>query len=163
MFYEYGPRLCVDCVFQLPATRMPGCCPRREMPTSRLATCSTRWSRILDYCFIITAILCIKRTLEMMYGASISVGKHATSNFACACSQRYTKDSVIWLAQMTLCVVMLCKFPPFVEPDVILDGLTNRLSICYLLAYLVRQSYTDKYIFPIFFLYTNFINCDFKL
>jgi len=34
--------------------------------------------------------------------------KHVTLNIACACSQRYTNDSVFWLAQI-ICIMMLCK------------------------------------------------------
>jgi len=47
----------------------------------------------------------------------------------CARSQQYTKDSIFRLAQMTLCVITLDKFPPFVRPNVISDGPTNGFSI----------------------------------
>jgi len=51
----------------------------------------------------------------MASDAQINVEKDVTSNVACARSQWYMKDSVFWLAQMTLCVVMLRNFPPFVD------------------------------------------------
>jgi len=56
-------------------------------------------------------------------------GKNVMSNIACARCQRYTNDSVFWLAQMTLCIVTSRNFPPFVEPNVKSDGPTSGLSI----------------------------------
>ena len=40
-------------------------------------------------------------------------GKLVTSNIASASNQWYSKDSVFWLAQMTLYVMALCKFQNF--------------------------------------------------
>jgi len=65
----------------------------------------------------------------MTSDAPTSSGKHITSNIACGRSQWNTKYPVFWLAQMTLCVVMLYNFPPFVRLNVILVGLTDCLSI----------------------------------
>ena len=60
------------------------------------------------------------------------------------CSDKYGKASYVkhcmcawpaihrkfffWLAQMTLCVMTLCNFPPFIRPNVISGGPTNGLS-----------------------------------
>jgi len=49
------------------------------------------------------------------------------SNIACACCQPW--DSVFRLAQIMLCIMTLHNFPPFVGPNVISNGPTNRLSI----------------------------------
>ena len=51
----------------------------------------------------------------MVSDALINVEKDVTSNVVCARSQWYMKDSVFWSAQMTLCVVMLRNYPPFVD------------------------------------------------
>ena len=66
------------------------------------------------------------RLLEIMSSAPTNAGKHVMSNIACAHCQRFTKDSVFWLA------VVRCQdtyIPPFVEPKVISDGPANRLLI----------------------------------
>ena len=39
--------------------------------------------------------------------------------FACANSQRNTKESVFWFAQRMLCILMLHNFPPYFRPNVI--------------------------------------------
>jgi len=57
---------------------------------------------------------------------------NSLSNSASLCSQRYTKDSVFWLAKMMLYIMMLRNLPPFVEPNIISNAPTNRLSICQL-------------------------------
>ena len=48
---------------------------------------------------------------------------------ACVYSQQNTKYPVFWLAQITLCVMTLHSVLPCLGPNVISDGLTNRLSI----------------------------------
>jgi len=50
----------------------------------------------------------------MTLGAPTNVENHVTTNIACARSQRYTKDSVFWLAQM-MWVIALRIFPPFMD------------------------------------------------
>jgi len=48
----------------------------------------------------------------------------------CMCAlPGHTKDSVFLLAQMTLCLITLCNFPPFLGPNTISDGPTDELSI----------------------------------
>jgi len=51
------------------------------------------------------------------------------SNIACARGQGNTTDTVFWLAQMTCVMMLINKFPHFVEPNVISGGPTNGLSI----------------------------------
>jgi len=63
-----------------------------------------------------------------MSDASTNAGMHNTLNIARVRSQRYTKDAAFWLAEMTLCVLVLSNFPLFVGPNVILDRLTKRIS-----------------------------------
>jgi len=76
--------------------------------------------------------LSIKNNTRNEVDAPTNVGKRVTSNIAKltnACIQRYTIDSVFWLAQM-MYAMTLCKFPPFVKHNIISDGLTNGWSIC---------------------------------
>jgi len=65
----------------------------------------------------------------MTSDALTNAGKHVTPNMTCVHSQGNTKDSIFRLAQGMLCVKMLRNFWPFVGPNVISDGSTNRLSI----------------------------------
>jgi len=51
--------------------------------------------------------------------ALTNVGKHVTSNIACARSQGNMKDSVFWLAQIMLVFLRLQNTPPFVKPNII--------------------------------------------
>jgi len=78
----------------------------------------------------------INRKLEIMSEAPTTVGKHVTSNDACAHCQWYADDSVFWLAQMMLCVMTLVTVCLLSRPNVILDCLTDNLSI--------RQLPTDR-------------------
>ena len=59
---------------------------------------------------------CINKLLELTSDAQTKVGKHVTAIITCAHSQRYTKDSVFWFAQTTLCVTTLRNLPPFDNP-----------------------------------------------
>jgi len=63
-----------------------------------------------------------------VWNASINVWKYVTSNNARVRGQRYTKDSVFWLAQM-VCVMMLRFSPCFVGSNVISYYPTNWLTI----------------------------------
>jgi len=58
-----------------------------------------------------------------------NMGKHVRPANACARSYWYTKDSVFWLAQMTLWHYNVGNFPPFVRPNIISNGPTNGLWI----------------------------------
>jgi len=64
--------------------------------------------------------------LEMTSDAPTNAGKHVMSNITFV---RYTKDSVFWLAQMTLRIMTFRNFPPCAETNIISDGPTNRSSI----------------------------------
>jgi len=44
----------------------------------------------------------------MTSDAPTKARKHITSNVACASSQRYTKDSVVWFVQTLLCFITKC-------------------------------------------------------
>ena len=57
--------------------------------------------------------------------ALTNAGKNVTSTIACARSQRYTKNSIFRLAQMTLTIMTLHNFPSYVVPNEILTGLTS--------------------------------------
>ena len=61
----------------------------------------------------------------MTTDAPTNAGKHVTSNIACVCCQRYTKYSVFWLSQMTLCVTTLHKYLPFVEASVVISSVMS--------------------------------------
>ena len=54
--------------------------------------------------------------LKMTSNAQTTAGKHVTSSLACAHSQRYTKDSVLWLAQMIVVHYDVTQFPAFCRP-----------------------------------------------
>jgi len=54
-----------------------------------------------------------------MLEMTLDLGKHVMTNVACAKSEQYTKDSVCRLAQITLCITMLCYFLLFLSPNVI--------------------------------------------
>jgi len=58
-----------------------------------------------------------------------NVGKQVKRNIACEQSLQYPKDLVFCSAQAMLCVMTLHAFQSFVRPNVISEGLTNRLSI----------------------------------
>jgi len=53
-----------------------------------------------------------------------------TSNIASTRNKRYTKDSLFWLAQMRLHVMMFHKYLHFVRNNVISDSWTHGLLIC---------------------------------
>jgi len=59
------------------------------------------------YCALNLPNYCINRTLEMTPDAQTNAGKHVISNAAFVHSQRFTNDPVLWLTQMTLCVMKL--------------------------------------------------------
>ena len=75
----------------------------------------------------------IDRTLEMTSNAPTNAGKHVWLNIACACSPQNTKDTVFWLAQMTLCITALSNFRHFVKSNIFSGGSTNGLLICHLI------------------------------
>jgi len=89
------------------------------------------------------------RMLEMMSDALTNVEKHVTSQVAFAHGQGYTKDSVFWLAQITLCIMMSSNFSPFLGANFVSDALTNRL--------LIRQYYSLQTI--VYITYTNLSLC----
>ena len=66
--------------------------------------------------------------LEIKSNVQTNTWKHVTSNTAHASSQQYTKG-LVWLVQITFCVMTLCKFLLLVRPNVISDGPTNGLLI----------------------------------
>ena len=74
----------------------------------------------------------------MMFDALTNAGKHATCmlNFACACCQRYTKDSVFWIDNNVHYDVR--QLPLFVGPNVIANApqtgclYVNYQQACYL-------------------------------
>jgi len=65
----------------------------------------------------------------MMSDVPTNAEKQDVSNSECAYCQRNTNDLTILLAQMTLCIMMLRNFPPFIRPSLISDGPTNGMSI----------------------------------
>ena len=60
-------------------------------------------------------------------GCPSNVGKQVMLNIAYTRCQRNKRNSVFWLAKMTLCVMTLRNFQPFVAPNVNSDGPTNGL------------------------------------
>ena len=71
----------------------------------------------------------INTTLEMTSDAPKHAGQHITLNIACARSHQYTTDWVVWLVEITLCVMTLSNFPLFVGPNFISDGPKTGLLI----------------------------------
>ena len=71
----------------------------------------------------------IASSLEMTSGALTNPGKLVMSNIACVHTPWFTKNSVFWLAQMTLCIMALHNFLRFIGPNTISGDLTYRLWI----------------------------------
>jgi len=42
-----------------------------------------------------------------------NLGKNIMSNIASVCSQQYTNNSVFWVVEMIVCIMMLDKYPGF--------------------------------------------------
>jgi len=70
-----------------------------------------------------TSLYTSRKMLEMTFDAPTNAWKHVTLNIASECNQRYLKDSVFWLVQVTLSIMMLHIFPFFIS-----DGPINKLS-----------------------------------
>jgi len=71
----------------------------------------------------------------MTLDSPTNAGKHVTSNV-----KQHTNNSVFWLAQMILFVMMIHNFPPFIRPNVISNGMTDDLSIHqYLTSHIIQS------------------------
>jgi len=97
----------------------------------RQVVCQEEWYKVRRSVFQLQKVwnYWINRKLEMMSDAPTNGLKHVMSNVAYAHSQQFTTDSVFWLVQMTLFVIMLCNNSHFVRPNIILDHPTNDTSI----------------------------------
>ena len=64
-----------------------------------------------------------------MTDAPTNAGTNVNQTMHLSHHNRYTKYLVFWLAKMTLCIMRLCNFPPFLRPNIISNDPTNGLSI----------------------------------
>jgi len=73
-------------------------------------------TNVLSY-FMVSHDKRINRMLEMISNVLTNVRRHVTSRDACMPCHRYTDNLVFWLVQMTLCIMTLSYFMPFVTTE----------------------------------------------